>query len=82
LEQIICDSDLDYLGRNDFYEISNKLYRELKEASFVSNEDQWNKLQIKFLESHKYHTDFAKKNRQPKKEKRIFEIKKLVIDLV
>jgi uncharacterized protein len=81
LEQIICDSDLDYLGRNDFYEISNKLYRELKEAFFVSNEDEWNKLQIKFLESHKYHTDFAKKNRQPKKEKRIFEIKKLVTDL-
>ncbi|WP_445955613.1 HD domain-containing protein [Yeosuana sp.] len=78
LERILCDSDLDYLGRKDFYEISDQLYRELKEASIVSNVDEWNKLQIKFLESHEYHTDFAKKNRQPNKEKRILEIKKLI----
>lgn len=80
LERILCDSDLDYLGRNDFYEISDQLYRELKEAAIVSNEDEWNKLQIKFLESHEYHTAFAKKNRQPNKEKRILEIKKLISD--
>ena len=80
LECIICDSDLDYLGRKDFYEISDKLYKELKKASVVSNENEWNKLQIKFLESHKYHTDFAKKYRQPKKEQRILEIKKLIKD--
>lgn len=78
LEKIICDSDLDYLGRKDFYEISNKLYKELHASSMVSNEIEWNKLQIKFLEDHKYHTEFAKKNRQAKKEKRILEIKKLI----
>lgn len=80
LECIICDSDLDYLGRNDFYEISDKLYKELKKASVVSNEMEWNKLQVKFLETHKYHTDFAKQYRQPKKEKRIQELKKLITD--
>jgi len=78
LERIICDSDLDYLGRNDFHEISNRLYKELKAASMVFNKTHWNKAQIKFLEAHKYHTAFAQKNRQPKKEMRIIEIKKLL----
>jgi uncharacterized protein len=78
LEEILCDSDLDYLGRKDFYNISNKLYKELQASSVVSNKIEWNKMQIKFLESHKYHTKFAKKNRQPEKEKRILEIKELI----
>lgn len=78
LEYIMCDSDLDYLGRNDFYEISDRLYKELKAASLISNKNDWNKAQIKFLETHKYHTEFAKKHRQPKKEMRIREIKKLI----
>ena len=80
LERIMCDADLDYLGRNDFAEISNDLFKELKQASKVSNKNDWNKAQVKFLENHKYHTEFAKKNRQPKKEKRIIEIKKLITE--
>ena len=30
LEQIICDADLDYLGREDFFSIGNSMYEELK----------------------------------------------------
>jgi hypothetical protein len=30
LEKIICDSDLDYLGRSDFIPVSNTLFEELK----------------------------------------------------
>jgi len=30
LEEIICDSDLDYLGRSDFIPVSNTLFEELK----------------------------------------------------
>ena len=78
LEQIICDVDLDYLGRDDFYPIGNLLFKELKAYSLVTNLNAWNKIQIKFLENHKYHTDFAIKKRQPEKEKRIAELKKLL----
>jgi len=78
LEKIICDADLDYLGRNDFYPISNQLFEELKAFSILNDKNEWNKTQIKFLEVHQYYTDFAKKNRQPRKEKRIKELKKLV----
>ena len=78
LEEIICDVDLDYLGRDDFYKISNQLFKELKFNSILEEKLEWDKIQIKFLEAHNFHTDFAKKNRQPKKEERIMEIKVLV----
>ena len=78
LERIICDIDLDYLGRDDYYEISDQLFRELQVYSGLEDRNEWNKLQVKFLESHRYHTDFAIKNRQPQKELRIQELKALI----
>lgn len=78
LERIICDIDLDYLGRDDYYEISDQLFRELQVYSGLKDRNEWNKLQVKFLESHRYHTDFAIKNRQPQKELRIQELKALI----
>ncbi len=77
LEKIICDCDLDYLGRADFYTISDHLYKELRASSKVETKSEWNKIQIKFLQNHRYHTDFAIKYRQPEKEKRIDELVKL-----
>lgn len=78
LENIICDVDLDYLGRKDFYEISDLLYRELLERSDYFDRTQWNKIQIKFLEEHAYHTEFAKKRRESPKQERIAELKFMV----
>ena len=78
LEKMICDADLDYLGRPDFYKIGDLLYKEMKAYSNIENKKNWNKVQIKFLEAHQYHTDFARKNRQPQKEERIKELKRMV----
>lgn len=77
LEQIICDADLDYLGRNDFEVISERLFHELKSLSMIQDKESWNKIQVKFLETHSYHTEFARKNRQPKKHKRLLSLKNL-----
>jgi len=78
LEEILCDADLDYLGKKNFQPISNYLYKELQAYDIISDKNSWNMIQIKFLEAHSYHTDFAKKNRQPEKEKRIEELKWVV----
>lgn len=78
LENMICDIDLDYLGRSDFYKISESLYEELQVTIGLKNKNDWNKIQVKFLEAHQYHTDFAIKKRQPEKEKRIEELKKII----
>ena len=78
LEKIICDADLDYLGRKDFWPISDSLFKELKAYGKVDNKLQWNKIQISFLENHQYHTQYARTKRQPKKEERIKELKEIV----
>ena len=34
-QKIICDADLDYLGRSDMIPVSNTLYKELKEQNKI-----------------------------------------------
>ena len=52
LEELICDADLDYLGRDDFFRIGNGLYEELCMYGILNNENEWNRLQVRFLEKH------------------------------
>jgi uncharacterized protein len=42
LEELICDADLDYLGREDFLKIGNWLYKELCMYGILESEDEWN----------------------------------------
>lgn len=67
LEKMLCDADLEYLGSDDFYSISNKLYFELFEQKKIESIDEWNVLQIKFFKNHYYYTDYAISNFEPKK---------------
>ncbi len=76
-EEILADADLDYLGRKDYDEISAKLFKEYLHLGIVSNKIEWLDLQIRFLENHKFHTDYAKKNRERLKTKKIKELKSL-----
>lgn len=78
LAEILCDADLDYLGRDDFWEISDLLFREFKFLNVVENEEEWNRLQIRFFESHQYFTDTAIEMRKQKKEQHLAQIRKLV----
>lgn len=74
LERILCDADLDYLGRADFLRISKTLFEEMLAGGAVETEREWNLVQRTFLQSHKYHTPFSQKNREPNKQQRIQEI--------
>lgn len=67
-EQILSDADLDYLGREDYPELSEGLYREFLYFGVVQNEADWLDVQIRFLESHQFHTDWAKANRSKRKQ--------------
>lgn len=71
LEQILCDADLDYLGRDDFFTIGDKLFSELSMYGIINSENDWNKLQIGFLEKHHYFTETAIKTRKAKKEEHL-----------
>jgi len=78
LEQVICDADLDYLGRPDFYTIGNGLYKEFLHQGIVKDELSWNQLQIRFLESHQYFTNTCRAKREKGKQQHLDEIKEKV----
>ncbi len=78
LEQIICDADLDYLGRHDFFSIGNGLYNEFIHQKIVSNELEWNQLQVRFLENHSYFMHITKQKRDRLKQKNLSDVKKKV----
>lgn len=78
MERIMCDADLDYLGRIDFIPVSNTLYDELKAQNKMGSLNDWNKIQVKFLTSHQYFTETANKLREVNKEKQIERIKSLI----
>lgn len=75
LEEILCDADLDYLGRDDFFSIGDKLYAELRMFGIVNNENDWNILQAGFLEKHHYFTKTAINLRKHKKEEHLLIVR-------
>ncbi len=80
LQQIICDADLDYLGRSDMIPVSNTLYKELKEQNMIGTFNQWNQLQLKFISGHSYFTRTARSLREVNKQKQIERIRKLITE--
>ncbi len=77
-QEIICDADLDYLGRSDMIPVSNTLYKELSEQKKIGSLNDWNKLQIKCISAHTYFTSTARSLREVNKQKQIERIKKLI----
>ncbi len=80
LQKIMCDSDLDYLGRRDFIGVSDTLYKELKEQDKIGSLNDWNKLQVKFLEVHQFYTDTSKRLREVNKQNQIARIQELIVE--
>lgn len=78
LENIICDSDLDYLGRSDFIPVSNTLYEELKAQNKMGSLNDWNKIQVKFISGHQYFTNTARSLREVNKQIQIERIQSLI----
>jgi uncharacterized protein len=78
LEEIICDADLDYLGRDDFWEIGNSLHKEILAGGVEMSVTEWNELQSRFLGAHHYFTATAIAERKAKKQKHLDTIKTLI----
>lgn len=67
-EMILCDADLDYLGRDDFSPISDSLRREFLSYGIIRDNKQWDQLQVSFFESHRYFTLSSLQDRYPIKK--------------
>lgn len=74
-EQIICDADLDYLGRDDFFTTGHGLYQEMLHDGVVSNEKEWDAIQVNFLESHRFFTVTSIALRSAKKQDNLNRLK-------
>jgi predicted HD phosphohydrolase len=79
MEMVLCDADLDYLGRDDFFMISHRLKLEWHERGFKQTLKEWYFGQIDFLSNHKYFTKSAIDLRRPKKIKNLREVEALFV---
>lgn len=68
LAQILCDADLDYLGRPDFLPISHTLLLELQARGQMQDLHAWQELQVQFLSEHRYWTRTALHRREAGKQ--------------
>ncbi len=68
LEKIMCDADLDYLGRDDYYQLSGQLQKELMEYGLIMSLKEWYEFQIGFLAKHEFYTQSSIKLREQKKQ--------------
>lgn len=78
LAQILCDADLDYLGRPDFERIAQTLFTEMGTYRGITNELTWNQIQVGFLEKHRYWTATARQWRDAAKQTRLAELRALL----
>lgn len=81
LAMVLCDADLDYLGRDSYDVISKTLLDELVMTGKNIDDKQWLNIQIKFLEDHQYWTNYSKENRAPQKADVLARLKRDALQL-
>ncbi|MCU0370664.1 MAG: HD domain-containing protein [Bacteroidales bacterium] len=75
LDKILCDADLDYLGRRDFFMIAHRLRYEWDILGiYPTTLQEWYKIQRDFLTAHKYFTDSAIHLRQAYKMENLRQV--------
>jgi predicted metal-dependent HD superfamily phosphohydrolase len=67
LESIIRDSDLEYLGSDDFKMVYPSLKEEWINCSVVKDDSEFYKLQFQFLSKHNFYTDYMINNTEGQK---------------
>lgn len=80
LQSLLCDADLDSLGRADYLETSHNLRQELAAHGTVISLRDWYTRQLAFLSDHEYFTEAARSLRDAGKQENIAELKRLLED--
>ena len=55
-------------------EVSSRLRDELKTVGKIKTNKEWDEIQVRFLKSHKYHTQTGRKTRGKKKKENLEKI--------
>jgi predicted metal-dependent HD superfamily phosphohydrolase len=77
-KKILCDADLDYLGRPDYFIIAQRLRLEWNILGEPISLKNWYISQVKYFENHKYYTASAFNMRNKGKEENLRQIKELL----
>lgn len=80
LARILCDADLDYLGRGDFQLIGSTLFEEMRSYGVLNTEREWNELQVRFLERHRFFTPTNISLREPVKLEHLSRIRSWLVE--
>lgn len=75
-EKIIKDADFDYLGRDEYEQISFLLKAEWQETGRHFTMEEWFALQEKFLSQHRFYTGTAQRLRDPIKQQHLEKLRK------
>ena len=79
IEKILCDADLDHLGRDDFFELDGKLREGRRIRGLdVSDDAKWYKGTLKILKMHRFYTQSQKKLKEKEKQKNKKKLLKLL----
>jgi predicted metal-dependent HD superfamily phosphohydrolase len=77
--KILCDADMDVLGRSDFFIASFRLRLEWDLHGILhSTLKEWFESQVQFLEEHRFYTGSARMLREEQKARNLAEIKLLL----
>jgi adenylate cyclase len=75
LEMIICDANLDHLGRADFLIQSDRLFQEYLFHKKIKTKKEWNLKQVELLENHEFFTETARQLQEISMEQQIENIR-------
>ncbi len=82
IEKILCDADLDNLGRDDFFKLDKRLRDGRRARGLdVSDDSKWYRGTLGVIKKHKYYTESQKKNREEGKQKNIKKLLKKIEDI-
>lgn len=78
LQKLLADADMDSLGREDFFEVCDRLRVELQSYGMMQDDFEWWDFELKFLLNHTYFTEVAAQLRNKQKQKNLAEIRRRV----
>jgi len=82
LEKILCDADLDNLGREDFFKLDSKLREGRRIRGLdVSDDIKWYRGTLEVMKNHKYYTESQIKLREEEKQKNMKKLLKKLENL-
>jgi len=72
ISKVLCDADLMHLSEDNYFERIEKMREEWINISKKKiSKRKFHSKSVKFFQTHEFHTDFAKKELQPKKAKNL-----------